>query len=182
MGGEPAEANRADVRPGERTAANCARSVATRSADDCLPLRLRLCLPANGRKERETLERRSNGSIAVMRYSRHYNPYCEKHREGDGFFFHLPLSTALSFLLAGAAEQSSIDQKMNRAVSAAHFTFPSHFYRPWNKMSLRRREDVHKQNNVTLGSDKYNMRRPSCCFSLFFFPPLATKKAVDEMP
>lgn len=37
--------------------------------------------------ERRKKKRGIDGSIVVMRYSRRYNPYCEKHREGDGFFF-----------------------------------------------------------------------------------------------
>lgn len=59
-----------------------------------------VCFSASNRRENKKLgailRRDIDGSIAVMRYSRRYNPYCEKHREGDGFFLCLSHSFSLS--------------------------------------------------------------------------------------
>lgn len=73
----------------------------TRSVDtnDCILILPYVSPPRTGERTKKLgaiLRRDIDGSIAVMRYSRRYNPYCEKHGEGDGFFLCLSHSFSLS--------------------------------------------------------------------------------------
>lgn len=84
-------------------------------------------------------------------------------------FFFLCLSHSFSLTLSffhwfTQPEQSSIDQKMNQAVSAAHFTFPSYFHWLCNKMSLRRGEEVQNKTMSPPAQTNIICTVPACFF------------------